>query len=197
MTMFGRDENDGYIEVFLKRNNTQVVDVPSLASEYSIRSYQAGDEKNWFELFSQNFLANIVDINIFSEYFSAGKELLKQRQFYLYQEDENNVVATATAWFNDNYRDQVEPIGRLHWVAVHPKCQKEGLGRFIVSYACRKLVDCGYKYSYLRTYSFRLSAIELYLSIGFQPEIFNDQDEKIWREIYLRTQNKFLSFLFK
>ena len=187
---------ENYQEVFLIRNNKIPLKVCLLPNNFFFRTYQKGDEKNWFKLFSKTNLTNNVNISIFNEYFYSDEDLLKERQFYIIEKVPNQkIVGTATAWFNNNFHG--EKVGRLHWLSIDPNYQKKQLGTALVYHCCKQLIKHNYKKTYLRTYSFRIQAIDLYLKFDFSPFIRLESDLEIWNKIQLRIQNKKLKTFLK
>jgi GNAT superfamily N-acetyltransferase len=171
---------DEFLEIFLKWKTG--VDLPDceLPDGFSLRSYHHMDEENWFSIYRAADQHNRVYSSTFREYFGANTDELSQRQFYLCN-NEGEAIGTATAWFNDDYHG--ERWGRVHWVAIKPEYQGRGLAKCLLAAVLHKLAACGHDKCYLRTYSMRDKAIQLYLGLGFEPHISNDADLKIWHKI--------------
>ena len=181
-----------YSEIFLIRETLEDIPNYKLPGGFSFRNYQFKDEENWFNIYKASDGYNKVYSTTFREYFGAKVKKLEKRQIYLCNSDEE-AVATATAWYDKDFFG--EHLGRLHWVAVHPDYQGMGLSKPLLSEALRRLYDCGHRKAYLRTFTMRKKAINLYLSFGFQPLIRNKTDKDIWeglsRDVIYPSLNPF------
>jgi len=90
-------------------------------------------------------------------------------------------VAVAAAW----QRDKWPPgTGYLHYVAVLPEAQGQGLG-YWVSLAClHQMRREGNDRAVLETHDFRLAAIKTYLRLGFVPDVTTHESyAKRWENI--------------
>ena len=161
------------------RNHVDGLPSIKLPTGYSLRNYQPGDENHWIEIHYQADKFNKVDANTFELAFGATTEQLEIRQFYLLN-SRKEVIGTATAWFN-NYLNF--DYGRIHWVAIIPEEQGKGLANPLLAVACQRLVELGHQQLYLDTSAARITAINLYLKFGFQPEIKNVDDLCSWKTV--------------
>jgi GNAT superfamily N-acetyltransferase len=71
-------------------------------------------------------------------------------------------VATVFAWHGSS-----ASVGKLHWLAVDPAHQRQGLARFLVSSILRFFFSQGFVQVELSTEDFRKEAIQLYSTFGF------------------------------
>ena len=156
------------------------IPVYTLPEDFSIRTYEPGDENFWVELQKHADKLNKIDLELFHKSFGYDEGVLAQRMFFLLDYDKK-IIGSAAAWFNDDYHG--ERYGRIHWVAIHPEHQGKGLSKPLLSAACERLVSLGYRKAYLSTSSARIPAIKLYLKFGFLPEILNSEDETVWNTI--------------
>ena len=86
----------------------------------------------------------------------------KKDAFFLVKHG-SEYVATVFAW-----EDKVDsPIGRLHYLAVLPDYQQQGLGAALCSLVLRYFKNQGKSSVTLKTEDFRYNAIRLYKNIGF------------------------------
>lgn len=97
-------------------------------------------------------------------------------------------IGTATAWFDNDHNGL--PCGRLHWVAMVPKLQGQGLAKPLLTTVCQRLRELGHTRAYLTTSSERIPAINLYLGFGFAPEIKDLHDSELWDDIQRRIRRK-------
>lgn len=174
-------------EIFLVRPNLDDIPHFDIPRPFKLRTFQSGDEENWFKIYKAADHYNKIYSSMFKEYFGADEEKLGKRQFYICN-SEDETIATATSWYNDDYHG--ETFGRVHWVAVHPEYQGLGLAKPLLSNVLTRLKDLGHEKCYLRTLSVRTPAICLYLSFGFRPDIRSDEDREIWNIIAERLNHK-------
>jgi ribosomal protein S18 acetylase RimI-like enzyme len=133
---------------------------------FSMRWYQRGDKEHWTAIHRRAEPDLEIQPDMFDRLFGLNEQLLLRRQAYIVRESDGLVTGTATAWFDRDFAGM--EFGRVHWVAVLPECQKQGLGRVLVSAVCQRLKELGYKRAYLVTWSNRPWAIRLYERFGFE-----------------------------
>ena len=179
-----------YSEIFLTRDSLDDIPQFDLPSGYYFRNYHFKDEENWFNIYRASDGYNKVYSTTFREYFGAKVNKLEKRQIYLC-DPSGQAVATATAWNDKNFHGK--HWGRLHWVAVHPDFQGKGLSKPLLSEALKRLYDCGHRKAYLRTFTMRKKALNLYLQFGFKPLILSEQDCRIWKELAAELDNPLLN----
>jgi len=152
----------------------------ALPSGFVLRWYRPGDEAHWLRihLFADHF--NTITPELFQKLFGSDEQNLRDRQCYLLAPT-GQVIGTGTAWFNDNFEGA--RWGRVHWVAIVPEFQGQGLGKCLLSAVCRQLRELGHERAYLSTSTARVPAIRLYWKFGFEPMIRNAEEEALWREV--------------
>src|SRR5689334_4395160 len=151
-----------------------------LPASYSFRWFQPGDERIWQEIQAKADLYNDITDNLFSMQFGPDVDLLRDRQVFLL-DGTHRALATATAWFDENFHGQL--YGRVHWVAVLPEMQGQGLAKPLMSIVCNRLKELGHKQAYLTTSMARIPAINLYLKFGFVPQNTGSHNLELWNEI--------------
>ncbi|HOK76323.1 MAG TPA: GNAT family N-acetyltransferase [Verrucomicrobiota bacterium] len=156
---------------------TRVPKIP-VPDGFHLRAYQPGDAAHWTRIHLDAEQYHPITPATFYEKFGRDNSRLMQRQLYCCT-SEGLPIGTATAWFDDDYYG--EPWGRIHWVAVMREFQGLGLGRALVSRACKLLIELGHSRAYLATQAGRVRAIKIYRSLGFEPDIRTDQDREAWQ----------------
>lgn len=159
----------------------------ALPKHFSMRWYQPGDENIWRQVQSVADKLNEITPELFSKQFGNDMSLISQRQIYLL-DSQGRAIGTATAWFNDNFEGS--RVGRIHWLAILPEHQGNGLGKPLMTGLCRRLKNLGHARTYLSTASMRIPAINLYLKFGFAPLIRNEAEAAIWSELQPRLKFK-------
>ncbi len=147
---------------------------------FSLAWYQPGCEVWWHDIQLRSDKLTPISRDTFGKYFGYAPHELPRRQCFLF-DGAGHPIGTATAWFDDNYHNQV--WGRLHWVAILPEWQGRGLGKALLSMVCARLHELHPGRAFLRTAPQRLAAIHLYLEFGFQPEIRSAKEQRVWEVV--------------
>jgi len=72
-------------------------------------------------------------------------------------------------------------VGSLHFVAVHPDYQGQGLARVVVGHALACLRTAGYTWAWLTTQTTSARAVHMYLRLGFVPYLRAASSESDFR----------------
>ncbi|MHC4435292.1 MAG: GNAT family N-acetyltransferase [Planctomycetota bacterium] len=161
------------------RENLDGVPECPVPSGYSIRSYRSGDENIWLRIQSLADKYNKITPDLFQEEFGTDTRVLSERQYFLYDGD-NNAIGTASAWFGNHNGPS---LGRIHWVAIIPRYQSKGLAEPLLATVCKRLKCLGHRETFLTTQTCRVPAINLYAKFGFVPVVESNADRKIWNEL--------------
>jgi ribosomal protein S18 acetylase RimI-like enzyme len=176
------------VEVTMTRRLDAAQRPRSLPVGYSLRWYREGDRHAWQRVQSSTGIYHPVAPDLFEREFGDAPELLPHRQCFV--EDESGlVVGTATAWIAASGRDPEE--GRVHWVAVSPAHQRRGLGAYLTETACTRMRELGARTAYLTTGSENIPAVQLYLALGFRPEVRSPQERDAWRTLARVLEHRF------
>lgn len=151
--------------------------VAQLAPGYALRTYQPGDEPQFYALMEavgwpgwdddklRPWLARVIPEGWF-----VVVECTKQK-----------VVASAMALHN--HTDQHPFGGELGWVACHPAHTGRGLGLAVSAAVTSRLIAAGYRNIHLYTEDWRLAALKTYLKLGYVPFIYAPPMEARWRAV--------------
>ena len=94
-------------------------------------------------------------------------------------------IATATAWLYDKSPDST---GYVHMVGAMPEWKGRGLGYQVSLAALHEMKREGKKDAVLHTDDFRLAAVKIYLSLGFEPEMNHESHESRWEQVYQKLK---------
>jgi GNAT superfamily N-acetyltransferase len=157
-------------------------DVPhhALPPGYAVRWYKVGDERLWVQVYGAAESYFEVTEELWEREFGRQTAQLAERQFFLVDE-RRKAVATATAWWDDDYRGGV--WGRVHWVAVVPDRQGRGLAKPLMTIVCGRLRDLGHGRACLSTSTGRVRAVNLYRKFGFVPHVRSEAELEVWRAL--------------
>ena len=147
-----------------------------LPASYRLRWYRPGDEAAWIAIHVAADPYHHFNLDLFWREFDRDVTLLAARQAYLCpvtkDGTEGRPIGTATAWFGAGDARQAE--GLIHWIAIHPAAQGQGLAKPLLACICHRLQELGHQSVYLNTSTVRIPAIRLYLAFGFVPTIRDD-----------------------
>lgn len=169
------------------RENLDDIPTFELPPSFSIKWYELGDERSWVSIQKRADQYNTITRELFDREFNNDAESLVQRQCFLI-DSHGTAIGTATAWFDSNYNGRL--YGRVHWVAITPRLQGQGLAKPLLTTVCQRLRDLGHQLAYLTTAPERIRAINLYLGFGFAPEIKSSHDSEIWTDIQQRIKKR-------
>ena len=71
----------------------------------------------------------------------------------------------------------------MGWVATDPEHRGRRLGMLVSAAATRRLVEAGYRRIYLMTDDARLSAIRIYLRLGYAPLFHAPDMAERWQAV--------------
>jgi GNAT superfamily N-acetyltransferase len=173
--------------VYIHMERDHLGDIPScpLPEGYSFRWYAAGDEQAWTDIHLRAEQFAEITADVHAREFGRDVALLASRQCFLL-DARQSPIATATAWFDDDYYGR--RYGRVHWVAVVPEHQGLGLSKPLIRIVLQRMVALGHDRAYLRTSTARLPAVNLYARFGFRPSLRTAEHFSIWKQLnaYLR-----------
>lgn len=94
------------------------------------------------------------------------------------------LVATAMARHRPDANTYYFPYGgEICLVFVHPEHRQQGLGRAVTAAVLTRLLAIGYPTIYLNVIDGRLSAIRMYLRLGFIPLLYTPDVTVRWQTI--------------
>ena len=149
--------------------------VPTPAPNFELRPYQPSDEDSWVALINTGDYGSDWDRARFDEYMTGSERMAGSR---VAVRDGKIVAATFASVQTD-----MDDTGRVDFVTSLPKYRGFGLGRLVCSAVVRYLVDRGYSRVILFTDDWRLPAIGLYLSMGFEPQMTREDMPGRWDRI--------------
>ena len=140
---------------------------------YALRGYRPGDEDTWLETLNAGDFGSAWDRPRFDE-FMTGPE---RKDGSVVAANGDRIVAATFASVDVG----ADCTGRVDFVVSHPDVRGLGLGRAVCSGVVRYLVDRGYDRVVLYTDDWRLPAIGLYLSMGFEPQMTREDMPARWQ----------------
>ena len=158
-----------------------------LPDGYVARGYRDGDVAGWASLLQNGEFGDGWDEHRVSDYL----EHPERREGSSLVEHDGCIVAATFASreyipSDPSARDISERsrVGILDYVVTDPGHRGKGLGRATCTQVARFLVSRGCTSVSLATDDWRLPAIHLYLSLGFQPLMNREDMPERWASIY-------------
>ena len=148
---------------------------PVLPPGYELRGYLPGDENSWIETINTGEFGSLWDRAYFEEYMRGPERMEGSR---LVSKDGQVVAATFAS-----VEESTPELGRVDFVVSRPEVRGLGLGRVVCTEVVRVLIEKGYANVMLYTDDWRLPAIGLYLSMGFEPRMDREDMPERWERI--------------
>lgn len=165
--------------VIMRRSNLENLPPVQLPNGYELRVFRPGDESAWEQVIGNAFKRE-DRLSYFDSHMRQDPDYFDPNSIFIIWK-ENQPVATACAWLRSAYGPEV---GYLHKVAVISSERGKGLGHQ-ASLAClHKMVEDGRKSAVLRTQVKRIPAIKIYLNLGFEPWILEDEQDRNWEKVW-------------
>lgn len=135
---------------------------------YGIRKFHPHrrDDKTWarIEVAAGGFPDMQSALERYQQWTSEIPGGMHTRCFFLVDTTTQEAIGTVTAWRG---REEMEDLGRIHWVAIVPEHQGKGLAKPLVAHALRHLQREGVPGVYLKTDSSKPRALSVYSQLGF------------------------------
>ncbi len=142
---------------------------------YLLRQYETRDRDSYLELFHLAFETSDPLPDVLATQLDDG--------FFVIEHGDTGVlVASCVAQAKPRVR--YPEGGELGWLVADPAHAGRGLGTLVAALVTKRLADEGYEQAYLLTEDFRLPALSIYLKLGWQPNLFQDDMENGWRAIF-------------
>jgi len=144
---------------------------------YSIRTYQQGDELDFFALMERSGFPgwNMHEFQLWL------RKILPRGFFFAVDRCSARIVATAMACHNPA---PLHPFGAtLSCVAVDPNHRGKGLGYVVSAIVTDRLLRAGYSEIYMQTDDWRIAAIRTYLKLGWITFLFGEDMSGRWEAV--------------
>ena len=144
------------------RADAPIDEAPRLPRGYAFAPYRPGDEDAWAALEHEigDFSSAREARDYFLASYAAHTALLAERCVFV-RTQQGEIVGACIAW-----RDArgSETVSSLHWLAVSPRCQGQGLGRALFLETMRRFDSFPV---YIHTQPWSYKALMLYVHCGF------------------------------
>ncbi len=153
--------------------------VPPIPDGYEVVTYSDDRFEAWMDLLDAAFPEHApFDREKWLERIAGGVQFRPDGVFFVRRVGSPELCATAYFWVDDpNDRE----LARVEWVGARTEERGRGLGRLVMILLMRYMAEAGYSRVMLETQPFRTAAINLYLSLGFEPTPKDAEHEEAWR----------------
>ena len=157
------------------RQSLKFVEVPPTPKNYNLRQFHMGDDKSYQELFDLAF--HMPDALV-----KTLEKALTDGFFVIEHIPSSTIVASCVAERESNTSNNCI----LGWLVCDPSHTGKKLGTIVAAAVTNKLAKEGCVNPRLSTDDFRLSAIRIYLDLGWKPYLYKPDMEQRWDETCTR-----------
>ena len=157
------------------RQSLKFVEVPPTPKNYNLRQFHMGDDKSYQELFDLAF--HMPDALV-----KTLEKALTDGFFVIEHIPSSTIVASCVAERESNASKNCI----LGWLVCDPSHTGKKLGTIVAAAVTNKLAKEGCVNPRLSTDDFRLSAIRIYLDLGWKPYLYKPDMEQRWDETCTR-----------
>ncbi len=165
--------------VIMTRAHLRDIPQASFPEGVGIRAMTTDDIGLWTDIQCDAEPHLAITSTLFRDAFGDDLEAIGWRCFIV-TDSKGLGVGTISAWYDRDFRGQ--EVGRIHWLAVRPRCQGLGLAKAALTYAMNCLAEL-HRCCYLVTSGERIAAIKLYLDFGFEPDLTPANARGVWNEV--------------
>ena len=167
-------------QLHMRKSNMENLPPLSLPCGFSLQSHVTGMESEWEALIE----------DAFGHHFSFEDCIIRaggyKPEYVLYLKEDGKTIATATAVEKETFPNE----GWFRMVGVSSKARGMGVGRLIALAALHSLAARGYNSVVLSTDDNRIPALRLYLSLGFEPIVFDQEHQDRWDKVMSVLKSK-------
>ncbi len=145
----------------------------TLKAGYGIHTHIEGQEKIWEDIIESAFNHRYI-FKDFHEKLGGYKP-----EYIYYVTKDGKEISTAMGTESPNFPGE----GWFRMIAAVPEARGTGAGKLVCQAIMHSLAARGYKSIVLSTDDDRLPAIGMYLSLGFEPIIFDEEHEQRWAKV--------------
>lgn len=132
---------------------------------FHIRYHAPEDVETWTSIQRAADKINTITDALFHETFGTDEALHRLRIMYITTAT-GEPFGTSAAWFGPDGPNH--PLGRVHWLAIHPDFQGRGHSKVLMATTLGQLMRLGHRECYLKTDKTRTAAMALYKSMDFE-----------------------------
>jgi GNAT superfamily N-acetyltransferase len=166
------------LEVMLVLNDLNEAPKFELPQGYAFKFHDTFGKSNWLKIQNKSYLnEQPFGEELYLSQFNNKMEALSERQIFVFDKA-HNAIGTGTAWFDHLLHEA--NCGRIHWVAVLPGHQNQGIGLAICTKLLEICQEMGHEKVIITTEGFRSKAINIYEKFGFVGYPRNENEANFW-----------------
>ncbi len=145
----------------------------SLKAGYGIHTHIEGQENIWEDIIEQAFGQHFS----FKDFLIPAGNYAPEYVYYVTKDGKE--ISTAMGTEHANFPNE----GWFRMIAALPEARGTGAGKLACLAVMHSLKARGYNSIVLSTDDYRLPAISMYLSLGFEPIIFDEEHKERWNKV--------------
>ena len=155
--------------------------VPDLPAGFVLRTYHDSDEAGYRDLVERTF-GHRFELEYWLDRTVSGG------LFIVEDIVSGSIAATCMASHHPMVRNP--DGGNLGWLATDPKYRGRGLGTIVSAAVTKILIDGEFREINLHTDDYRLSAIAIYLRLGWKPNCFSKVMSERWNRVTMQLAHR-------
>ena len=167
-------------QLFMRKPDLNDLPELFLPEGFALHSHEPGKEKEWEDLIEKAFGTRYS----FAACISSADNYDPLQVLYISKDGVD--IATTTATEKDIFPGE----GWFRMVGVSPEARGQGAGKMVALAALHQLKRQGYKSVVLSTDDFRIPALNLYFSLGFEPLMNHESHPARWAEVMKQIKKK-------
>jgi mycothiol synthase len=149
---------------------------------YALRTFAPDDADRWRRLLARTGDLGEWTLARAERFFAPDSPMPLEGAFFLTWQGE----PVATAQLHQHAEGPYAPTPELGWVAVDREHRGQGLGRVVCLAVLHHAAQGGHPGVFLRTDDHRIAAIRTYLSLGFEPWMYDQSAPERWRALLVQ-----------
>ena len=160
----------------------------SLPAGYLLRDFQNDDKADYVKLMKSTGFNEWNDDSVIG----VIEKVIPNGLFFIEHIESSEIVGTAVGTKNPT---KYSPNGgELGWVAANPSHCRKGLGYILCAAVTKRFLELGYREIYLLTDDFRLTAIKIYLKLGYIPLYQIPDMKQRWKNIFEKLNLEYADY---
>lgn len=172
--------NGSLPQLFMRKPNLDDLPELVLPEGFALHSHEVGKEKEWEDLIEKAFGTRFS----FAACIASAANYDPSQVLYISKDGVD--IATTTATEKETFPGE----GWFRMVGAAPEARGLGAGKMVALAALHQLKRQGYKSVVLSTDDFRIPALNLYFSLGFEPLMNHESHPERWAEVMKHIKKK-------
>ena len=165
------------------RPGGELVTLPPVPAGYVLRQLKNGEQAAYEELFHLAWSQDVEFNYTLDDALDGG--------FFVVEHENTGLLVSSCAAVQAKYSRRHTNTGALGWLVTDPDHTGLGLGSLVAAAVTNRLIEEGYERPFLSTEDPRLTAISIYLRLGWRPYPYNEAMIQRWHAAFERLGREF------